>query len=575
MGQTTKSLPRLPRGWSRVCHETSLFLRSMGLGILVSTFQGFFTKNFLEPEKVAIRKSRITALLRALIHVMPLGLAIFEIILNWKGHYAGRNFDKQNHLQFAAKAHEIFMQASTATVILSYIRYQISAGNGMPFGAVLGSLQFTQVSYLWSAELWSAVTSKDFNPRKKFCFTVLIFICITVAATAGPSSANLLIARQGIWQTDSKYIAVNATFQDIWPDRLDNEKISSYCNNIQPTAANRTQRLCPISEMYGTLPDQRLFLRALDDYEHSRVNSVTDLLLQIPGTKYISLLTTAACFENKNGQVCSTIPQQRLSAGLIESSPLHSPGAALEIYRSMKENYFQPYTAVSCVADTVRNRSDLTALQFARISESVSELKTDRELVPVPSLTKGPSTDTIPGNRSRVRLGWVDLPREIFRTGVPGAVFVYPRSSDDSSYNITTCTINAGWGSSEVTNVEKSAFGVSSQMTHIPPSWPFNIHRLDAYDRQSESLPSFANMSNFGYPQRRISISKSWMEFNTPTFVLPDNSTTNPFIELLSLLSYQPTEAQAAWDLNVVLVAALSTVGMEYDYKGICKKQFG
>lgn len=61
-----KPLPPLPRSWSRVCHETGLLLRSIGLGIIVTAFQGFFTKNFQEPEKVAIRRNRVTALLRTL-----------------------------------------------------------------------------------------------------------------------------------------------------------------------------------------------------------------------------------------------------------------------------------------------------------------------------------------------------------------------------------------------------------------------------------------------------------------------------------------------------------------------------
>ena len=135
--QAVKPLPPLPRGWPRIRHETGLFLRGIGLGIVVTFFRGIFTKDFLEPEKVAIRRSRITALLRTLIHVVPVGLAIFEIVLNLKGHFVGKTFDKQSHLQFVAKAHEISMQASLATIILSYIRHQISTSKGMPFGAFL------------------------------------------------------------------------------------------------------------------------------------------------------------------------------------------------------------------------------------------------------------------------------------------------------------------------------------------------------------------------------------------------------------------------------------------------------
>lgn len=173
----------------------------MGLGIVVTAFQGFFAKNFQEPEKVAIRQSRVTAILRTLIHAVPLGVAMFEIILNSKGRYVGGHFIEQNYLQFAAKAHEITIQASIATIILSYIRFQISTGKGMPFGAVLGGSELLQVSYLWSSELWSSILSQRFQLRRKICFVCLVFVCITIAATAGPSSASLLIARQGLWST--------------------------------------------------------------------------------------------------------------------------------------------------------------------------------------------------------------------------------------------------------------------------------------------------------------------------------------------------------------------------------------
>lgn len=54
-GHIIKPLPPLPRGFSRTTHETGLFLRSIGLGIIVSAFQDFFFKSFQETEKVAIR----------------------------------------------------------------------------------------------------------------------------------------------------------------------------------------------------------------------------------------------------------------------------------------------------------------------------------------------------------------------------------------------------------------------------------------------------------------------------------------------------------------------------------------
>lgn len=219
----SKPLPRLPRGWSRVCHETSMFLRVIGLGIVVSTYHGLFRKDFSEPKKVAIRRSRVTSLLRTSIHVIPMGVALAEIILNLKGHYVGPQFSRQSVFQFAAKAHELSLLASLATVVLSYVRHEISLGDGIPFGAFLSGLQFSQVSYLWSTELWSALSSspKTFHWKRKLVLLAVIVPCIVVAATAGPSSATLLIPRKAKWPANPTRLSVNGTFQDIWPDKLD------------------------------------------------------------------------------------------------------------------------------------------------------------------------------------------------------------------------------------------------------------------------------------------------------------------------------------------------------------------
>lgn len=248
--QAAKPLPPLPRGWSRICHETGLFLRGIGLGIIVTACQGFFKKNFFEPEKVAVHRSRITALLRTSIHIGPLGVAIFEIVLNVKGHFVGRIPFQQSYLQFAAKGHEIAIQASIATILFSYIRYQISVGKGMPFGAVLSGLQFLQVSHLWSVELWSSISSKEFQLRRKMCFTILILTCVIVAATAGPSIASLLIAQQGLWPSTSSYVAVNASVLDLWPDRIDDRKIERACAVIRLDSLDETPRLPPIGPLF-------------------------------------------------------------------------------------------------------------------------------------------------------------------------------------------------------------------------------------------------------------------------------------------------------------------------------------
>ena len=575
IGQATKPLPRLPRGWSRVCHETGTFLRSIGLGIVVSVFQGFFRTGFREPEKAAIRQSRLAALLRSLIHAVPLGMAIFEIVLNWKGRYHGASFDGQSFLQFVAKAHEIFMQASIATIILSYTRHHMSISTGMPFGAILGSLQFLQVSYLWSVEFLSAIMSKDFQLRKKMCFIGLILLCVTIAATAGPSSATLLLARQGPWPRKSTYLAVNATSQELWPNRLEGDRISSgckilstedrpHCPTIRQTpdfVTNKCQRVIEMSSD-GTL----------DDPEASSV-----FLIRSLASHAVDTITFNHCGTSSPDQVCSTSPQSWIADqfvnGTLKSFDTPEATNALDFYRLITRNYYQPYTVTSCVADTVQNDSDQAPLRFARISLTVDEVKKAREIVPVPSLTKSQLVNSIPGNVSQVRVGWIDLPQGIFATGTPGAVIVYPQSPSNSSYNIATCTFGAGWGSSELAMGSSNFYAVISTMTNYPSSLE-HVDPGDTVSRIPWTTPIFVNDSRFSYPQLPVSISKSWMEFVNPSIILPDNSTIDIVALSLSSRPSLPSESETAALFSYLLTTALGDTGMGFTSKGTSIEQF-
>ena len=82
------------------------------------------------------------------------------------------------------------IDTSLATIVLSYIRYELTVGDGLPFGAFLGSLQFSSVSYLWSRELWSSLSAPGRKLRRLALFS-LVLTCGIIVATAGPSSATL------------------------------------------------------------------------------------------------------------------------------------------------------------------------------------------------------------------------------------------------------------------------------------------------------------------------------------------------------------------------------------------------
>ncbi|MCJ1467198.1 hypothetical protein MMC07_005821 [Pseudocyphellaria aurata] len=555
-GQAVKPLPPLPRGWSRVCHETGLFLRGIGLGIVVSSVQGVLTRNFLEPKKVAIRLSRLTALLRTLIHVIPLGIAIFEIIFNFKGRFVGGHFDKQSYLQFAAKAHEIAIQASVATILFSYIRHQISTGRGMPFGAVLGGLQFLQVSYLWSVEFWSSILSKEFEMKKKIGFVGLTLICVTVAATAGPSSAGLLIPRQGLSATAPRYLAVNASALDIWPDRLDDMKLDGSCAVARYGYIDPKLR-CPISDLYELLTSD-LYQRLSGRADVGFMGSI--------GSKPMRPLTSTPCLRILEGQICTSVPQAELIEGfyLVGENDYKEPN--FDIYRFMQKNLYQPYSAASCVADVVNDATEQDQLRFARIRETYADFQKERDVVSIPGLTKGQIINKMLGDDSDFHIQWVDLPTEVFSTGIPGAVIVNFRDSNGSLYDIITCTLNAGWGSSSIMSFSSYPHRIWTHTSNTPSLWHTKKDVVDPYGYIYSNPPIFATHSNFSYPQRRISISKNWMEFLNPTFILANNSTEKFISLVLSTVQSPPTEAIAAQLMSVLLAGALSNTGTEYDW---------
>lgn len=106
-----------------------------------------------ESPKVAIRHDRHKAVLYFLsFHAIPLGVSIFLIFLNIWTRFCGTGGSRIGLFQFAAKAHEVLMQLSIATVMAAYLQYLLTQKQAVPFGAIFSAYQVTQMSYLLSPE---------------------------------------------------------------------------------------------------------------------------------------------------------------------------------------------------------------------------------------------------------------------------------------------------------------------------------------------------------------------------------------------------------------------------------------
>ena len=216
--------------WVVIQESTTTVFRALGVYVIISAFRSLFHravgKGHSEPTKIAMHQSRRIALMRALVHVVPICVAMWEIAINWNTYYLGSTIRNLAYYQFAAKIHEMTAQASLAAIVLSYVRYEMSLGQGLPFGALFSGLQISQASYLWSMEFWGSLSSKHLPVQRRIGLSFVIVVAIVLAATVGPSSAILLIPRLDYWPAGSTNIWLNITSQDLWPSR---SVTSFYC----------------------------------------------------------------------------------------------------------------------------------------------------------------------------------------------------------------------------------------------------------------------------------------------------------------------------------------------------------
>ena len=562
-----KPLPRLPRTWSRVCHETGLFLRSIGLGVVVSTISGLFRKDFIEPTKVAISRNQVTASLRTLVHILPLGIAILEIVLNWGGFYYGADFTQLAYYQIAAKTHEITIQASLALVTLAVIRHEATSGAGLPFGAFLGGLQFLQVGYLWSPELWSSIAAKDFGWRRKIWVFLILIICGILATTVGPSSATLLIPRQIYWALPYSHFAVNGSFQDIWPDSVNGSMVPQECGRLSSASVSISP--CPGGpwlDLYHTLQSEGT---AFDVNVQS--NALAENIFHDPLLPALKASVAKLCQTSTKDQVCgTTLHDVVLEAAYSNYQEFrgnyHIKKSFQDIEHEFHNGYFQPYTIASCFADVIQESNIEEPLQFPRISETPSELSQERVLISVSYPTRAEVLDTA-GNASEFRLEWTELPQNTFGDQVIGVILLYPQDpKSNSSMNITTCTLGAGWGTSLINLSEFYGDVYFSRMHGLPAYWP---NRVQTVIRNiAQGLPNYANISGYTFPQRRINIAKDWAEYLNPTIEIAGNQTTTAINMLISANPGQVEGVGIPRTLVSMLSNGLARNGIERGFQG-------
>ena len=157
--------------------------------------------------------------------------------LNLKGFYigselpgpSGQDDAKFIGLQFAAKFHELLMNASLGAVFFSYIRHKIAVTDGVPFGALSAGFRFKEISFIWSMEFWSLVSALVQEFKRHGFLVILSFVCTALSLSTGPSSATLVRPRLQDWAAGGTDFWIDLPAEDLWSTNVSSLHIPISC----------------------------------------------------------------------------------------------------------------------------------------------------------------------------------------------------------------------------------------------------------------------------------------------------------------------------------------------------------
>ena len=478
----------------------------MHLSIIWTAFQRTVPGPSAEEPKQAVQHGLVKAILGLFAaHVLPVGAAIAMVLLSVGSYYiggelagpSGHDDVKLSGLQFAAKLHEITIHASLSVIVVGLIRHELVAGEGIPFGAIFGSLQFSGISYLCSNEFLGTLKARFAKRIVKIRLVTLLVVGAFLALTAGPSSAIVMRPRVDDWPAGGTDFYLNATCNEIWPSIVDASSIPTSCNNI-------TSNTTCISRDWEFARDQLLaYWPGLTD------SATVPESLQLNSPKSIRLMYTR---ERKGlysySETIATTHMSNLAHSLAEIGRLWTIAAAGLSNVSPKQprkfkyrnnvlytlkNVYQPDTTAIC-----RAHRDSPQLQQT-LANNMVEVPTAASIC---NTAKSRIQYVIPPRQSAMIAGFIGeystypdlqfvaLPPEAFGNNTIGAFVTFPPTWPGGS-KFLTCTVNARWEPVTLQSTRNVMKAVSGQ----PLGWP--------HSGCGSSLPS-------------INVTSEWAQYLNP-----------------------------------------------------------
>ncbi|KAK6209557.1 hypothetical protein QIS74_11141 [Colletotrichum tabaci] len=178
--------------------------------------------------KVVIFKSRPMTLLAILVHVPPIVATAFMSHLIFREYWIGadlttnRGWDRQANLliQFAAKFLEIMIIGSLTTMIFTFVRREVTLGQGAPLAAFFAGNSFSSPEFLWSDEMTAMLRGRFSTVWKKVFFVSFLTLCCLLAVVVAPATATVLTPLNDWWMMGGSWVYIDKAGRAIYPKTL-------------------------------------------------------------------------------------------------------------------------------------------------------------------------------------------------------------------------------------------------------------------------------------------------------------------------------------------------------------------
>ena len=253
----------------------------------------------------------------------------------------------------------------------------------------------------------------------------------------------------------------------------------------------------------------------------------------------------------------------------------------LDSIHTVSSGYYQPYTSAVCNSGVISGPSDIENMGFPSspgpdlqlITSDRNSSDPNSNLV-FPNLTQADLNT--PGPLTEYRLKWIDLP---FDGIAVGAVILLPRSADNATQEVFTCSIGAGWGLSMLNYTYASNGDATPVVSQIDYKSATNASQIgqklpDIYFGGMTSAEELSIEQNSFYyypifPQRPVVVTEDWARYLNPS--IEHLNTT--VINILMGLNWTLDATSEAQKILAGMVAnGLSRIGSASQLQGTVKQ---